>query len=303
MACDPGQRRALVTGATGYIGSHLVKFLVDSGWQTSIVIRPGSDLGCLDELQNRIEILVHDGTVAGMVKLVASSRPDTVFHLASLFLAQHRSEDIDTLVTSNVLFATQLVEAMATAGCGRLINVGTSWQHYANDGYNPVNLYAATKQAFDDILRYYVEATPIKAVTLTLFDSYGPNDPRRKLLSLLRDAAMHGTRLQMSPGDQLIDLVYIDDMIAAFLCAASLLPVPDRAHMRYRVSSGEPVNLRQLVATIERVTGKTLAIDWGGRPYRPREVMLPFCPHPPLPGWAPSISLDQGIARVMFGAS
>lgn len=300
MASDPGHRRALVTGATGYVGRHLARYLVNGGWKVSIVVRPKSDLLCLADVRDVIEVQVHDGTSAGMIDVVTNSRPDTVFHLASLFIAQHRSEDIAALVTSNVLFGTQLIEAMSIAGCTQLINVGTSWQHFAGADYNPVNLYAATKQAFDDILRYYLEATPLKAITLSFFDSYGPDDSRRKLIWLLRDAALKGTRLHMSPGEQCIDLVYIDDVVTACLRAAELLRTQNSSHAHYGVSSGAVVSLRHLVAMIERATGKTLCIDWGGRPYRPREVMVPFCPHPPLPGWAPSISLDQGIARVML---
>jgi nucleoside-diphosphate-sugar epimerase len=300
MASDPGHRRALVTGATGYIGRHLVRQLVSGGWQVSVIVRPESDLVCLANLRDMIEVQVHDGTAAGMIELVTRSHPDTVFHLASLFIAQHCTADIDALVTSNVLFGTQLVEAMSVAGCTRLINIGTSWQHFAGADYNPVNLYAATKQAFDDILRYYLEATPLKAITLSLFDSYGPDDSRRKLIGLLRDASLKGTQLQMSPGEQCIDLVYVDDVVAACLRATELLPKQDISHARYGVSSGQAVRLTHLVAMIEQATGKTLAIDWGGRPYRPREVMVPFCPHPPLPGWVPSISLEQGIARVML---
>lgn len=292
-------RRALVTGATGYIGSCLVRQLVATGWQVSVILRPESDLSRLNAMQINVTPLVHDGTMAGMVKLVAASRPDTVFHLASLFLAQHYPKDIDALVASNILFGAQLVEAMTSASCSHLISVGTSWQHYGGDDYNPVNLYAATKQAFDDILRYYLEASQIKATTLTLFDTYGPHDPRRKLIPLLRDAVLHGTALQMSPGEQLIDLVYIDDVITALLRAAALLQTQDSVHSRYGISSGQALSLKNLVALIERVTAKPLIVAWGGRPYRPREVMLPFCPHPPPPGWTPSVPLDQGITRVM----
>ena len=299
MDSDLDRGRALVTGATGYIGRHLVRGLLDAGCQVSVLVRPESDLHCLDDVRSRIDVLIHDGTMPGMMELMGASRANTVFHLASLFLAQHRSADVDGLVASNVLFGAQLVEAMAANGCHHLINVDTSWQHYAGDDYNPVNLYAATKKAFEDILRYYLETTPIKAITLTLFDSYGPGDPRRKLMSLLRDAALNGTRLQMSPGEQLIDLVYIDDLVSAFLQASALLDNQHLAHARYCVSSGKTVTLKHLVALIAQVTGKELDIEWGGRPYRPREVMLPFCPHTVLPGWAPSISLDQGIGRVM----
>jgi nucleoside-diphosphate-sugar epimerase len=279
----------------------LVRRLLGAGWHVSVLVRPASDLSRLADLRSRIDVLTHDGTTLGMIEVMVASRASTVFHLASLFLAQHQPPDVDALVKSNVLFGAQLVEAMVEGGCRRLINVDTPWQHYAGDDYNPVNLYAATKQAFGDILRFYLETAPIKAATLTLFDSYGPADPRRKLMSLLRDAALNGKRLQMSPGEQLIDLVYIDDLVAALLCASVLLDDQNVPHARYCVSSGRRISLRELAAMITQVTGKALDIEWGGRPYRPREIMLPFCPYPLLPGWEPSISLAQGIARTMNG--
>lgn len=299
MNADLVRRRALVTGATGYVGSHLVAALVNAGWHTSIVVRPGSNPNCVGDLLNGSELLVHDGTTVGMIALMGRARPDMVFHLASLFLAQHQAEDIYALVTDNVLFGAQLVEAMAATGSKNLINVNTSWQHHSGEAYNPVNLYAATKQAFDDILRYYLEVFAIKALSLTLFDTYGPEDRRHKLVPLLHAAAVNGAGLQMSPGEQSIDLVYIDDIVSAFLYAADLLKVQEATHARYCISSGEPVSLRQLVATIEQVTGKRLPITWGGRPYRPREAMFPFCPYPVLPGWVPAVSLGQGVALLM----
>ena len=70
-------------------------------------------------------------------------------------------------MSSNITFGTQLVEAMVANGCYQFVNTGTSWQHYENDEYNPVNLYAATKQAFEDILRYYVETSALRVITLT----------------------------------------------------------------------------------------------------------------------------------------
>lgn len=290
-------RCALVTGATGYIGSKLVHRLVRDGWQVAIVARADSSLAVLDAVLPAISVHRHDGSTSGMVSIVAAVRPDVVFHLASLFLAQHKSDDIAALVGSNLLFSTQLAEGMAANNVRYLVNTGTSWQHYENAPYNPVNLYAATKQAFEDILAYYVEADLLKVTTLALFDTYGPNDPRKKLVTLLRNTAASGEPLYMSPGEQIIDLVHIDDVLDAYLLAAERIESQTQPSACYGVSSGETLNLRQFVALFERVIGKPVPIVWGGRPYREREVMVPWNA-PTLDGWTPRIRLEDGLRAV-----
>jgi len=290
-------RRALVTGATGYIGSQLVQRLVRDGWEVSIVARQGSSLAVLNSVLPVTSVQRHDGSTGSMIAAVAAARPDIVFHLASHFLAQHKSEDVVALVSSNVLFSTQLAEAMAANGVRYLVNTGTSWQHYENADYNPVNLYAATKQAFENILAYYVEAGLLKATTLALFDTYGPNDPRKKLVTLLRNTATSGEALHMSPGDQVIDLVHIDDVLDAFVLAADQIGAQATPAAHYGISSGETLSLRQFVALFEKVTGKPVPIVWGGRPYREREVMVPW-QAPALAGWTPRIRLEDGLRAV-----
>jgi nucleoside-diphosphate-sugar epimerase len=158
-------------------------------------------------------------------------------------------------------------------------------------------LYAATKQAFEDILAYYTEATAIKAITLQLFDTYGPDDPRPKLFHLLAKTARSQESLAMSPGEQLIDLVYIDDVIDAYLCAADLLSTLPAGHQVYAVSSGKPLPLRKLVSIYELVSGLKLHIDWGKRTYRPREVMLTWSKGKTLPGWHAKVGLHEGIRK------
>ena len=292
-------KTALVTGATGFVGSHLVRRLVGDGWDVHLIVRPQSVLGLIEDLKDRVIPHVYDGSVACLIDIVAKSKPAVVFHLASLFLAQHRSEDVEPLVASNILFAAQLVEAMAVNGVHQLVNTGTSWQHFENRAYSPVNLYAATKQAFEAILQYYLETTPLRVITLKLFDTYGPGDPRPKLFTLLRRVAEGQEPLAMSPGEQLIDLVHIDDVVDAFVLAAErLLSTVAIGHECYSVSSGNPLKLRDLVELYGRVTGKALPITWGGRSYRPREVMIPWNMGLVLPGWRPQVGLKEGIRRM-----
>jgi nucleoside-diphosphate-sugar epimerase len=160
-------------------------------------------------------------------------------------------------------------------------------------------LYAATKQAFQDILDFYTDAYGIRAITLKLFDTYGAGDPRRKLFFLLRNAYKTGAPLAMSAGDQLVDLVYIDDVIEAFKIAeARLWLETETQHEVYSISSGNPMPLRGIVELYNEILGHGLKINWGARPYRSREVMIPWDGNPGLPGWTPKVILADGLLRM-----
>ena len=293
------KRIALVTGGTGFVGSNLIRGLLSNGWETHTIVRAGSDLSILSGVEQKIQVHLHDGSTKRLVEIVKAVSPQVVFHLASLFLSQHTSQEIERLIHSNLLFSTQLAEAMSTNGVRYLINTGTSWQHYENKEYNPVCLYAATKQAFEAILTFYTEVANLSAITLKLYDTYGPNDPRAKLFTLLRKTAHTQEPILMSPGEQLIDLVYIDDVLDAYLLAAEhLLQNKVNHHAIYAVTSGNPIKLRDLVDTYSQIIGKPLSIEWGARPYRHREVMTPWSKGEKMPGWEPKVPLSEGIARL-----
>lgn len=288
-------KRALITGATGYVGSNLVRHLLAQSWDVHIITRPDSDLKVLEATLSNITVHRHDATSLGMVEVLAKAKPEVVFHLASKFLVQHETEEIDALIGSNLLFSTQLAEAMAVNGVKYFVNTGTSWQHYNNESYSPVNLYAATKQAFEDMLDYYIEAYDLKATTLYLFDTYGPDDHRAKLISLLWKSAITQQPLSMSPGEQMIDLVHIDDVMRAYTQAADALLTQESGHTRFGISSGRPMRLIDLIEVFQRATKKSLPITFGGRPYRAREVMQTWRSYKKLPGWTPRIQLSEGL--------
>jgi nucleoside-diphosphate-sugar epimerase len=292
--------RALVTGATGFVGSHLVRCLLDQGWNVHIIIRQSSKLEVISDIVKRLTIHIHTGDIETMISILSKSKPDVVFHLASLFIAEHLPNDIEPLIKSNILFGTQLVEAMVKNGIYNLINTGTSWQHYNNEDYNPTNLYAATKQAFEAILKYYLETSKLKVITLKLFDTYGPNDQRPKLINLLRKSAEEGITLKLSLGEQLIDLVYIDDVIEAYILAADrLISGKVVKYEEYAVSSEKPIRLKDLVKIFEETINKKLFVQWGARPYRTREVMIPWNKGKLLPGWRAKVELKDGIKKIL----
>lgn len=288
--------RILLTGGSGYIGSRLCRRLVDEGHSVSLLLRPESSLRLLGGAATRVTVFRGAEGWHGVRDAVNESEPDLVFHLASLVLTSHEPQDVRRLVLSNILFGAELVEAMAQAGAHHLVTAGTHWQHYANADYDPVNLYAATKQAFEDLLMFWSNTTPLRTVVLKVFDVYGPDDPRPKLVPLLVRAALDGGEVSLTPGEQLIDIVHVDDVVGAFVRAGAIVrELPPGARKTFSVSSGEPTGLRSFVGRVEDALERPIPVRWGGRPYRPREVMVPYSKGLPLPGWKPTVSLEDGI--------
>ena len=294
--------RILVTGARGFVGRSLVGRLIAAGYECHTLVRTPSETP--DAVAVEHVCPASGGSVSILSEIIRDSRPDAVIHLASLFLFAHKPEDVDALVESNVLFGTRLLEALSECGVHRLINTGTFWQHYENAAYDPVCLYAATKQAFQDIIDYYVRARALQCITLQLFDTYGPGDLRPKLFAHLEKSAREESELQMSPGFQLLDLVHVDDVVEAYLVALRrLTDGVISEHEVFSVSSGCPLPLREVVACFERAGGRPLAIRWGARPYREREVMSPWQKGRRLPGWRPVVTLEDGIRDLLRSES
>jgi nucleoside-diphosphate-sugar epimerase len=294
--------RVLLTGGNGYIGSNLVRRLLIEGFEVHVIVRPKSNLTLLKAELCSITVHRYDEAGNTLVEVMEKVKPEIVFHLGSLFLPDHSAGDVKALIDSNILFSTQLIDAMSVVGIGCLVNTGTSWQSFENEIYNPVNLYAATKQAFEDILRYYTEAKDLRVITLRLFDTYGANDPRPKLVNLLKQTFETGHVLEMSPGEQLIDLVYIEDVVECFIVAGRrLIQAKESLAEVYAVSSLAPISLRELVAVFSEVAGKPLNVNWGVKSYRSREVMLPWASGCTLPEWGPKTPLTKGLRRCLEG--
>lgn len=292
--------RILVTGATGYIGSRLVGRLLELGHQVGAIVLEGTTVEPLKPFGEGLDTFLYDGSIKSLQAAVAGCRPELVFHVASLVLVSHGIDAVDRLIASNVQFPAQLFEVMEQFGVRRIVNVGTSWQHFGNADYSPVNLYAATKQACEDILAYYTDVHGFEATTLRLFDTYGPGDTRPKLFSHLRQAAKTGEAMKMTPGEQSIEIVFIDDILDAFVLAANQLKPGRRV---FGVGTGQPIALRQLVGLYEEVVGRRLVISWGGISYREREIMVPWNRYDAIPGWVPKTSLRDGIRKMEQDAS
>ncbi len=292
---------ALIVGMTGFIGSSLTHRLLRGGWKVHGLVRPGTNKQGLSVYRGQVKTHVYDGSIGSLERMVHSAKPDIVIHLASLFLKSHRPEDITPLMMSNVVLGAQLLEAMTACGVSRLINTGTYWQHYDGRDYSPVNLYAATKQSFVDILQYYVEARALRAITLELSDVYGPADPREKIFQALSPAVKTRKPLSMSPGHQKMNFVYIDDVLDAYVIAAKrLLGGKVGGHEVYAISGRDTLTLRDIVRIYEGELGRPVPVRWGGKPYPDRQIMKPRRSGARLPGWHCRVSLREGVRRMIM---
>jgi len=292
----------LVTGGTGFVGSNLVTKLLSYKIMVHVIARMDSDLSELDTNNELLVVHIFDNKFETMNKIIKKSKPKIIFHLASLFIAEHKSNDIQSIIESNILFGTFLLEAMIKNDIKLLVNTGTSWEHQEDDSFKPVNLYASSKKAFSDIIYYYHDANNLSCITLKLFDTYGQNDKRNKLLSLLKKHALSGERLEMSQGEQLLDLVEINDVVNAFVCAGIKIIEKGEATIckEYAISSGELISLKDLCVLVSEILEKKLNVIHGARPYRKREVMRPWQPLKILPNWKPEKNMYLSIKNFLL---
>lgn len=289
----------VLTGATGYIGATLTGKLLQLGYTVSVIVRKESRLTLLEPFLDSINIYKDDGSLDGLIGFFQKIKSDAVIHLASLFISEHKTSDIDNLIESNIRFSTHILEAMNVAGIKNIVNTSTSWQNYHDEVYNPACLYAATKQAFEDILKFFVEAKNFNAITLTIFDTYGEGDPRNKIINLFARIAASGESLNMSKGEQYLDLIYIDDIIDAYVLAVSYLIKGDviGSH-KYFLHSDKPMRLKDIAEAYSKIKGVTLHINWGEREYRNREIMTIYSIGETLPGWSVKYSLEDGLKKM-----
>jgi len=280
----PG-KRVLVSGATGFIGSGTTQKLLDLNANVTALTRSRPP----SELVNWVHIEPDSRFPSNQI---ADFDPEIFIHLATRFQASHESADIKELIRSNIEFGTNLLES-ARQSDAMFININSSWQHYESKPYSPVSLYAATKQAFADIAQYYGE-TGLDLRNLTIYDTYGPTDQRNKLIRQLLTATRDGQQIDMGQGNQLINLLYLSDVVEAILQTASLPSTP-REH-KYVARSLESISLRDLVGVIESVTGKGLNAQWGAREERPREMLTDWVFGEELPGWKQKVSLEEGLS-------
>jgi len=290
--------KILITGATGFIGKELIRSLQNS-YNIAVLVRSSSDTSLLETTNYEI-VKFHD--YEDIIDIFTNNNFVGVVHIASNVLVEHKSSDIGHLMSSNITFGTYLLEASKLTNVKWFINTGTFWQNYQNEDYNPVNLYAATKEAFETIAKYYTETSDLIFTTIKLNDTFGPNDPRPKVFNLWNDMSKTKTVLDMSKGEQIIDISYIEDVINSYIILIEHLNSNNATTFKNKtfvVSNKEKLTLNDLAALFEEITCSKLNINWGARDYRQREVMKPYSLGENVPNWEQQYSLQDGIKKTL----
>lgn len=291
--------KCIITGATGYIGSHVLKHLLSKGWEVHIISDPRFGYDNIKDVLTQIDVFEYSGDINALCLYFQKIQADVVFHLAAAVITNYKPEQVPVLIQSNVQFGTEVLEAMKQSNTRMIVSTGSYWQNYNSENYNPVDLYAATKEAFEKIVQFYVDAFGFRHINLRLFDVYGEDDKRPKLWNTLKEIAGTGKHLAVSPGEQQLDLIHISDVCTAYETAYyTLLKNETISNETYGVRTGITYSLREAIRLLEECMGKRILVDFGAKPYKEREVMKPCDKYKYLPKWKAVVTLEEGFRRL-----
>lgn len=288
-------RKVIVSGGNGYIGASLISRLLTNDIEVHAIVNENHQR--LDAILPAECIHVLRDGIGSAVEIVTRTQPDTIFHLAAVYAEPVSASCVLSMIDGNLTLGACLL--FAATHCGRnpvFVNTGTYWQFDQSSAYSPNTLYAATKHAFQDLLLFYRERLGVRSLSLILYDTFGENDTRPKLWNRLTSAPP-GASMPLSPGDQTIHLLHIDDTVSAFFRAAELLHDNSPVAPLYSVASLEPVTLKSLVEELNARGNLSLNLQWGAVPYWEGQVLEPWVGEP-LPGWTPQIHVLPALLRM-----
>ena len=306
-------KRVLVTGADGFIGSHLVERLVREGAKVRAFCLYNSQgsWGWLDtvprDIRSAIEPALGDIRDAGFVR-EAMKDIEVAFHLAALIAIPYSYTAPESFVDTNVRGTLAMLEAARFHKIARFINTSTS-EVYGTPQDVPIrethamqaqSPYAATKVAADQLTNAYHLSFGVPAVTLRPFNTYGPRQSTRAVLPTILLQLLEGRReIQLGRLDPKRDLTYVEDTVDGFIRAAT---TPGIEGETIQLGTGRTVSIGELFETACRALGATATVKEDARRLRPdgSEVLVllsdPARAKERL-GWQPQTSLEEGLRR------
>ena len=279
--------KVILTGSSGFLGSHLKGFFQNKGIEVLCLnYRPETEPEFLAKALSALT----QGDVLAFLNAGASQ------------LSGDDPDSLRNLTASNIYLPAAVASLILKhSPLTPFIHFGSSWQIGKDGAPSPFNAYAATKSAAESLLEHFV-LSGLKAASLRLFDTYGPGDSRKKVINLVADALLQDTELPMSNAEQVVDMVYITDVLAAVDHTIELLRSHPVDHLRrYSVRSGRLFRILDIVALMKVLSGKPTfsKIQLGVYPYRIRERFhLPPATDFP-PNWHPIVSLEEGLKNIL----
>lgn len=261
----------LITGSTGYVGRHLVPKLIEKGHQVLEITRNISKSNQLYGDKTKKYQISDDQEK--FTKEVTQFKPEVVIHLAAYLTASDDYATLQKLLNSNIEFLCRLLDTLKNTELKLFINTGTVAEYYKGDKVlDPAYLYAATKTASRSFLDYYSKVYKFKQATVVPYTIYGGIDSQKKIIDIIYDSLDNPTPVDLSPGEQVLDFIHINDVTNFYLqIINNYEKIPNKSI--FQLGTGKGTTLRQLAEIIETKTGKKANINWGGKPYRPSDVM------------------------------
>lgn len=282
--------RVLVTGASGFIGTHLCRRLLTEG----------ADVHGLSRFPREAEEMtwweadLRDADAAA--RLVRDLRPEVIVHLAGHVSGSRALGSVVRALNDNLLTTVHVLLAAAEAGCRRLLLAGSMEEPSTPaDEAVPVSAYAAAKLAAGAYGRMFHALHAVPVVNLRMFMVYGPGPQDvRKLVPYTITSLLRGEAPKLSSGSRPIDWVYVDDVVEALVLAAAAEGVDGHS---LDVGSGELVTIRELVEEIARRVDSPVEPDFGAVADRPHELVraAELEPARALLSWAPRVDLSTGL--------
>lgn len=307
-------KKVLVTGAGGFIGSHLVEALLDKGCQVRAFVHYNSrnDPGFLKQLPDdtlgKMEIIGGDIRDAVAVQQAVQGC-EYVFHLGALISIPYSYRHPVEVAETNFLGTLNILNACRQAGVNRLIHTSTS-EVYGTALYTPIDEqhplqgqspYSASKIAADKMVESYHAAYGLPVVTVRPFNTFGPRQSARAVIPTIITQALVRDVIQLGNLDTTRDFTYVTDTVNGFLCAAEARLVEGAA---YNLGTGMEIRIGDIAEKIIQFTGRRVEIVVDAQRLRPRSSeVFQLISNNTLArqkiNWTPRVELDEGLHRTI----
>ena len=298
-------KKALVTGAAGFIGSHLARNLVNAGCDTIVLLRPISDLWRISDIATQMETVHGDIRHIDQDKLSAQlSGIDFVIHLGAAGIDQ--AADIASIVETNVMGTLGMLQLARSLDVERFVYCGSAFEY--GDGSMitedslptvPISEYAASKSSGYLLANTFHGRYGLPVTTVRPFQVYGPTESPNRLVPTTIARSLAGAEIELSGGEQTRDFVYVEDVAEAIVAVCIS---PEAVGKTFNVCSGEEVSIKDAVSTIIELCGGKATPLFGALPYRDTEIWALSGDTSQAKqhlGWSASTNLKDGLIKTI----